>query len=155
MYDKVISKMANTIMYLLYGINDDPLLGDAARERMLTAVAAGIGIELTFTGTPLPPHAVPPTTDGRAGQAALSRGERTGNPARRLQLATSVLARGGTWRALDETTLVLDADPETTWAYAYDLLRSCSCEHGAAVRLTVRNAATGRTIADAYHEPIR
>ena len=141
--------------YLLYAINDDPLLGDAARERMLTAVAAGIGIELTFTGTPLPPHAVPPTTDGRAGQAALSRGYRSGDPARRLRLATSVLTDDRTWRALDETTLVLDADPETAWAYAYDLLRSYSCEHNAAVRLTVRDTETGRTIADAYHEPVR
>jgi len=122
---------------------------------MLTAVAAGIGIELTFTGTTLPPHAVPPTTDGRAGQAALSRGHRTGNPARRLQLATSILTRNGTWRALDETTLVLDTDPETAWAYAWDLLRSCACEQDAAVRLTVRDAETGRTIADAYHEPVR
>lgn len=141
--------------YLLYAINDDPLLGDAARERMLAAVAAGVGIELTFTGTTLPPHAVPPTTDGRTGQAAISRGERTARPARRLQVARSVLSRDGAWQALDETTLVLDSDPETTWAYAYDLLRSDACEHGAAVRLTVLDAATGRIIADAYHEPVR
>ena len=71
--------------YLLYTINDDPLLGNAAREHMLTAVAAQISIELSFTGTALPPHAIPPTTDGRAGQAAISRGDRSDKPARRLQ----------------------------------------------------------------------
>ena len=141
--------------YLLYSINDDPLLGDAARERMLTAVAARIGIELSFAGTALPPHAIPPTTDGRAGQAAISRGARSDKPARRLQLARSVLTRDGGWQPLDETRLVLDSDPETAWAYAYDLLRSNACEHNAAVRLTVRDTATGRTIADAYHEPVR
>lgn len=141
--------------YLLYSINDDPLLGDAARERMLTAVAARIGIELTFTGGALPPHAVAPTTDGRARQAAISRGERTDSPARRLQLATSVLTRDGDWRPLDETILVLDSDPETAWAYAYDLLRSDACEQNGAVRITVRDTTTGRTIADAYHEPVR
>ncbi|MYK88310.1 MAG: hypothetical protein F4018_08160 [Acidobacteria bacterium] len=140
---------------LLYRINDDPLLGDAARELMLTAVAAEIGIELTFTGTPLPPHAIPPTTDGRAMQGAVSRGERTGRPARRLRLAASILAPDRTWRPLDETTLVLDAHPEACWAYAYDLLRSHACEQHTAVRLTVRDAATGRTVADAYHEPVR
>ena len=141
--------------YLLYAINDDPLLGDAARERMLTAVAAGIGIELTFTGTPLPPHAIAPTTDGRARQAAISRGHLTGKPARRLLLARSVLARDGNWKPLEETTLLLDADPETAWAYAYDLLRSDACEQEKPVRLTVRDTATGRTIADTYHEPFR
>lgn len=121
--------------YLLYSTNHDPLLGDAARERMLTAVAARIGIELTFTGRALPPHAVAPTTDGRARQAAISRGERTDSPPRRLQLATSVLTRDGDWRPLDETTLLLDSDPETAWAYAYDLLRSDACEQNAAVRI--------------------
>ena len=141
--------------YLLYSINDDALLGDAAREHMLTAVAARIGIELSFAGTALPPHAMPPTTDGRARRAAISCGERTSSPARRLQLARSVLTGDRNWRALDETTLVLDSDPETAWAYAYDLLRSNACEHNAAVRLTVRDTATGRTIADAYHEPVR
>ncbi|MCY4632944.1 MAG: hypothetical protein OXG04_00270 [Acidobacteria bacterium] len=141
--------------YLLYSINDDPLLGNAAREHMLTAVAARIGIELSFTGTALPPHAIPPTTDGRAGQAAISRGDRSDKPARRLQLARSVLTRDGGWQPLDETRLVLDSDPETAWAYAYDLLRSDACEQNAAVRLTVRDTATGRTIADAYHEPVR
>ena len=141
--------------YLLYAINDDPLLGDAARERMLTAVASGIGIALTFTGTPLPPHAIPPTTDGRARQAAVSGGYRTGQRERRLQLATRLLTVDRTWRTLDETRLVLDADPETAWAYAYDLLRSSACEHDTAVRLIVRDATSGRTIADAYHEPRR
>ena len=141
--------------YLLYTINDDPLLGNAAREHMLTAVAAQISIELSFTGTALPPHAIPPTTDGRAGQAAISRGDRSDKPARRLQLARSVLTRDGGWQPLDETRLVLDSDPETAWAYAYDLLRSDACEQNAAVRLTVRDTATGRTIADAYHEPVR
>ena len=121
--------------YLLYSINDDPLLGDAARERMLTAVAARIGIELTFTGRALPPHAVAPTTEGRARQAAISRGDRTDSPARPLQLATSVLTRHGDWRPLDETTLLLDSDPETAWAYAYDLLRSDACEQNAAVQI--------------------
>lgn len=141
--------------YLLYSINDDPLLGDAARERMLTAVAARIGIRLSFTGTPLPPHAVAPTTDGRARKAAISRGHLTGTPARRLLLARSVLARDGNWEPLEETTLVLDADPETAWAYAYDLLRSDACEQEKPVRLTMRDTATGRTIADTYHEPFR
>ncbi len=141
--------------YLLYSINDDPLLGDAAREHMLTTVAARIGIELSFTGTALPPHAIPPTTDGRAGQAAISRGDRSDKPARCLQLARSVLTPDGGWQPLDKTTLILDSDPETTWAYAYDLLRSDACEQNAAVRLTVRDTATGRTIADAYHEPVR
>lgn len=140
---------------LLHRINDDPLLGDAARELMLTAVADVIGIALSFTGTPLPPHAIPPTADGRAVQGAVSRGDRTGTPARRLRLATSTLAPDRTWRPLDETTLVLDADPEGCWAYAYDLLRSHACEQHTAVRLTVRDAATGRTVADAYHEPVR
>jgi len=71
--------------YLLYTINDDPLLGDAGRERMLTAVAARIGIELSFTGTALPPHAIPPTIDGRARRAAISRHEGSSSPGRRLQ----------------------------------------------------------------------
>ena len=141
--------------YLLYSINDDPLLGDTARERMLTAVASRIRIELTFTGTPLPPHAVAPTTDGRARKAAISRGHLTGRPARRLLLARSVLTRDGNWEPLEETTLLLDADPETAWAYAYDLLRSDACEQDKPVRLTVRDTATGRTIADTYHEPFR
>ena len=141
--------------YLLYSINDDPLLGNAAREHILTAVAARIGIELSFTGTALPPHAIPPTTDGRAGQAAISRGDRSDKPTRRLQLARSVLTRDGGWQPLDETRLVLDSDPETAWAYAYNLLRSDACEQNAAVRLTVRDTATGRAIADAYHEPVR
>ncbi|MCY4121363.1 MAG: hypothetical protein OXG72_10640 [Acidobacteria bacterium] len=141
--------------YLLYAINDDPLLGDVARERMLTPVAAGIGIELTFTGTRLPPHAIPPTTKGRARQGAVSRGYRTGHPARRLRLATSALASDGAWHGLDEATLLLDADPEAAWAYAYDVLRSYSCDHDAAVRLTVLDGKSGRTIADTYHEPIR
>lgn len=141
--------------YLLYAINDDPLLGDTARERMLTEVAAGIGIELTFTGTPLPPHAIAPTTDGRARQAAISRGERTDRLARHLRMIRSTLTRNRDWRALGETRLVLDTDPETIWAYAYDLLRSDACEQRGAVRLTIRDAATSRTIADAYHEPVR
>lgn len=141
--------------YLLYAINDDPLLGDTAREQMLTEVAAGIGIKLTFTGTPLPPHAIAPTTDGRARQAAISRGERTDRLARHLRMIRSTLTRNRDWRALGETRLVLDTDPETIWAYAYDLLRSDACEQRGAVRLTIRDAATSRTIADAYHEPVR
>lgn len=141
--------------YLLYAINDDPLLGDTAREQMLTEVAAGIGIKLTFTGTPLPPHAIAPTTDGRARQAAISRGERSDTPARRLQLTTSILSADRTWQRLEETRLVLDTDPESCWAYAYDLLRSHSCEQDTAVRLTVRDTASGRIVADAYHEPTR
>ena len=140
--------------YLLYSINDDALLGDAARERMLTAVAARIGIELSFTGTALPPHAIPPTTEGRARRAAIARGEHSSSPTRRLQLASSILTRNGSWQTLDETTVVLDADPEGSWAYAYDLLRSNACKHDTAVRLTVRDRATGRTIADAYHEAV-
>lgn len=138
---------------LLYAINDDPLLGDAARERMLTAIAARMGIELTFTGTALPPHAIPPTIDGRGRQGAAARGERTGSPVRRLQLARSILTRNGAWRPLKETTVVLDADPETAWADTYDLLRSDAGEHDAPVRVSVRDTRTGRTIADAYHEP--
>ena len=39
-----------------------------------------IGIELSFTGTPLPPHAIPPTTDGRARQGAISRGYLSSSP---------------------------------------------------------------------------
>ena len=66
--------------YLLYAINDDPLLGDTVRERMLTTVAAGIGIELTFTGAPLPPHAIPPTTDGRARHGAICADTATATP---------------------------------------------------------------------------
>lgn len=50
---------------------------------------------------------------------------------------------------------MLDTDPEACWAYAYDLLRSQSCEHDTAVRLTVHDKATGRTVADAYREPVR
>ena len=123
---------------------------------MLTTVAARIGIELSFTGTALPPHAIPPTMDGRAGQAAISRGDRSDMPARCLQLAKKrPHARRRLFQPLDKTTLILDFDPETTWAYVNDLLRSDACEQNAAVRLTVRDTATGRTIADAYHEPVR
>lgn len=140
---------------LLHRINDDPLLGDATRERMLTEVAAGIGIALTFTGTALAPHAIPPTTDGRARQAAISRGECSGRPARRLRFKMNILTSKGAWAPLDAATLTLDTDPEAIWAYAYDLLRSHAYEHGTAVRITIRDTATSRTIADAYHEPVR
>lgn len=71
---------------------------------MLTAVAAEIGIELSFTGKRLPPHAVAPTTDGRARQAAISRGERADSPARRLQVARTTLTRERDWQAHGETT---------------------------------------------------
>ena len=140
---------------LLHRLNDDPLLGGATRERMLTEVAAGIGIDLAFTGKALPPHAIPPTTDGRARQAAISRGDPTGRPARRLNLTTRILTPDRTWQPLETTRLVLDSDPESCWAYAYDLLRSHACEHNTAIRLTVRDDSTGRIVADAYHEPTR
>lgn len=141
--------------YLLYSINDDPLLGGAARERMLTATAATIAIELQFCNVCLPPHAIAPTTDGRARQGAISRGERTDRPPRRVEIATAILTREREWKPLDKTRLTLDSDPESTWAYTYDLLRSMAFEHDSPVRITVRDTTTGRTIGDAYHEPVR
>ena len=138
---------------LMYSVNDDAALDDAAREGMLTALAASIGIRLTFTGEALPRHAVRPTGDGRTGQAAISRGHQRPHPPVRLVLATTILGEDREWEAFETATMTLDTDEETTEAYVYDLLRAHAHEQKRPVRVTAAEADSGRTVCDLYHEP--
>ena len=138
---------------LLYSVNDDAALDDGTRERMLTALAAGIGIRLTFTGKALPRHATPPSGEGRAGQAAISRGlERAQDPVA-IELATTVLGDNREWEPFEKTTVVLDTDENAAEACVYDLLRSHAREQKRPVRVTATEARSGRRICDRYHEP--
>ena len=138
---------------LMYSINDDAALDDATRERMLTTLAAGIGIRLTFTGDALPRHATPPSGDARARQAAISRGLETPNRPLRLELATTILGEDRQWQPFEKATIVLDTDNTATEACVYDLLRAHAQEHKRPVRVTAREARSGRTVCDRYHEP--
>ena len=139
---------------LMYSVNDDESLDDEARERLLTDLAASIGIRLAFTNAPLPRHATPPGKAGRAGQTAISRGHETPHEPAHVRLTTSIVGSDGQWTPLETATLTLDSDEATTEAYVYDLIRAHAHEHAQPVRVTAVDTGSGRSVCDRYHEPV-
>ena len=145
--------MQQLVCDLMYGINDDAALDDKTRERMLTSLAATIGIRLSFTGKPLPRHATPPSGEARAAQTAIAHGFKRPFGRLRVELATTIIGNNHEWEPLEKTTILLDTDDSATEAYVYDLLRAHAHEHPHAVRVTAREAESRRTVCDQYHEP--